>query len=100
MLLLARAGADRVVSGLFQVSSVAVNCKVLFVFVLKDREILKMQLNIQKCGVGILTVSGLMKLFLVHKEKGGMLFVALTLKQIFKQMYKILDILMCKTLLY
>lgn len=39
MLLLARANADRVVSGLFQVSSVVVNSKVLFVFVLRDREI-------------------------------------------------------------
>lgn len=86
-----------VVSGLFQVSSVVVNCKVLFVFVLRGREILKMQLSVQKCGLGI-SYSGLMKFF-VREERGGMLFVALILKQIFKQIYEILDILMWKTLL-
>lgn len=36
VLLLARANADRVVSGLFQVSCVVVNCKVLFVFILRN----------------------------------------------------------------
>lgn len=44
VLLLARANADRVVSGLFQVSFVVVNCKVFF-FILRDREILKMQIK-------------------------------------------------------
>lgn len=59
MLLLARADAGRVISGLFQMSSVVLSCKILFVLVPGDGEILKMQLNIQKCGIGI-SYSGLM----------------------------------------
>lgn len=55
-----------------------------------------MLFNIQKSGAAISYI-GLMKLFFVHKEKDGMLFVAHTVKN-FKQICKVLDTLMWKTL--
>lgn len=47
-------------------------------------------LILQKCRLGI-SYCELMKLSFVCEEKGRMLFVALILKLMFKQIYKILD---------